>query len=203
MRIGWRTIAAVLVTAGFAVAAGGWSARAQIPVQPTTTTVPPQTTTTSPPQTTTTTRPPTPGPTLPRPTPTPTTTPRPTTTTTGPPGPPPGQQPSASPGLIPPGGIPPDMQALINSIKRSGASSTSKLIDALKPLQDFGLTPQEAALVGFGHFPVAGDAAFRDDFLEYRAGPPPHLHQGNLHLHRLLMRCSGETGRVAPIGGSW
>jgi murein DD-endopeptidase MepM/ murein hydrolase activator NlpD len=75
--------------------------------------------------------------------------------------------------------ITPDVQALINSIKRTGASSTSKLQEALRALDDFGLTPQEQALVGFGHFPVAGNAAFNDDFLMPRHGPPFHLHQGN------------------------
>ena len=75
--------------------------------------------------------------------------------------------------------ISPDVQRLINSIKRSGASSTSKLQDAPRALDDFGLTPQEEALIGFGHFPVAGNAAFNDDFLMPRHGPPFHLHQGN------------------------
>jgi hypothetical protein len=71
------------------------------------------------------------------------------------------------------------VQALINSIKRTGASSTSKLLDALRALDDFGLTPQEEALIGMGHFPVAGNAAYNDDFLMPRHGPPFHLHQGN------------------------
>jgi murein DD-endopeptidase MepM/ murein hydrolase activator NlpD len=75
--------------------------------------------------------------------------------------------------------ITPDVQALINSIKRTGASSTSKLLDALRALDDFGLTAQEQALIGFGHFPVAGTAAYNDDFLMPRHGPPFHLHQGN------------------------
>ena len=46
-------------------------------------------------------------------------------------------------------------------------------------LEDFGLTPVDAAVVGMGHFPVGGYAAFTDDWLMPRAGPPPHLHQGN------------------------
>ena len=75
--------------------------------------------------------------------------------------------------------ITPDVQALINSIKRTGASSTSRLLDALRALDDFGLTPQEEAIIGMGHFPVAGNSAFNDDFLMPRHGPPFHLHQGN------------------------
>ena len=31
----------------------------------------------------------------------------------------------------------------------------------------------------------------------------PHLPQGTLHLHWLLIRCSGEIGNGAPIGASW
>jgi hypothetical protein len=45
-------------------------------------------------------------------------------------------------------------------------------------MQDLGFTSQEAALAGFGHFPVAGDADWNDDWLEARFGPPFHLHQG-------------------------
>jgi hypothetical protein len=37
----------------------------------------------------------------------------------------------------------------------------------------------------------------------HRPQGSPHLYQGNLHLHRLLIRCFGETGSVAFIGGSW
>ena len=45
-------------------------------------------------------------------------------------------------------------------------------------MQDLGLTMEEAAIAGFGHFPVAGDASYRDDWWEARFGPPFHLHQG-------------------------
>ena len=36
-----------------------------------------------------------------------------------------------------------------------------------------------------------------------RSQGSPLQHQRNPHLHRFLIRCSGETGSVAPIGGSW
>ena len=199
-----RSLLVVVATVASLVAAaswsgGAWSALALTPTTtsttsgglgttPTTQAPPPTyattTTTRPPPQppptfatTTTTTRPPLPIP----------TTAPPVTPTTAAPAPP-------SPTTTPPKGattqttvspgpkadvITPDVQALINSIKRTGASSTSKLLDALRALDDFGLTPQEEALVGMGHFPVAGNAAWNDDFLMPRHGPPFHLHQGN------------------------
>src|SRR2546428_91530 len=71
------------------------------------------------------------------------------------------------------------VQEILNALVRSGASTTAPLLDALKPLEDFGLTPVDAAVLGMGHFPVAGYAAYTDDWLMPRAGPPFHLHQGN------------------------
>ena len=79
----------------------------------------------------------------------------------------------------PPGVVPPEYLPIINSVHRSGSSSTRALLDALRPLQALGFTAQDAALAGFGHFPVAGDASWSDDWLEPRFGPPFHLHQGN------------------------
>lgn len=79
----------------------------------------------------------------------------------------------------PPGVIPPQYLPIINSVQRTGSKTTAPLIDALRPLQDLGMTPQDAALAGFGHFPVAGPATWSDDWLEPRFGPPFHLHQGN------------------------
>lgn len=88
-------------------------------------------------------------------------TPGPTTTTT-----------------TPPGVIPPQFVAIINSVHRTPGRSTAALLDALRPMQDLGLTREEAAIAGFGHFPVAGPADYSDDWLEPRFGPPFHLHQG-------------------------
>ena len=73
-------------------------------------------------------------------------------------------------------GISVDEQAMINSIRRTGGRSTTELVTALRQLVDLGLSPQEAATIGMGHFPVGGDAAYNDDFLMPRVG---HLHQGN------------------------
>ena len=78
----------------------------------------------------------------------------------------------------PPGVIPPEFIPIINSVRRTPGRSTAPLIDALRPMLQLGMTPQEVAVAGFGHFPVAGPADYSDDFLEPRFGPPFHLHQG-------------------------
>ena len=68
---------------------------------------------------------------------------------------------------------------VLRNLQRSGASSTGALVDALRPLQNYGMTLQEALVLGMGRFPLLGAANWTDDWLDYRAGPPPHLHQGN------------------------
>jgi hypothetical protein len=75
--------------------------------------------------------------------------------------------------------VPADVQAQINAVKRTPPNSTAALIQALSALEDFGLTPQEAINVGFGHFPVAGLANWSDDWLMPRFTPTFHTHQGN------------------------
>ncbi|MGI8808686.1 MAG: M23 family metallopeptidase [Acidimicrobiales bacterium] len=93
-------------------------------------------------------------------------------------------KPGAAPGTptttttTPPGVIPPQFIPIINSVRRTPGRSTAPLIDALRPMQDLGLTAGEAAIAGFGHFPVAGPADYRDDWWEARFGPPFHLHEG-------------------------
>jgi len=69
--------------------------------------------------------------------------------------------------------------AILDSLQRSGASSTVPLMEALRPLEDLGFSPVEAALMGMGAFPVAGRANYRDDWHEARLTPTFHLHQGN------------------------
>lgn len=77
-------------------------------------------------------------------------------------------------------GAPADPRLLAASaaVSRTGPSATDRLLQALAPLQKFGLTPLQTALVGFGSFPVAGRAFYSDDWLEYRSTPSPHLHEG-------------------------
>ncbi|HUQ38521.1 MAG TPA: M23 family metallopeptidase [Acidimicrobiales bacterium] len=74
--------------------------------------------------------------------------------------------------------VPPGYQKMINSVRRSRANDTSALIAALQPLEDLGLTAQQAALIGMGRFPVAGPASFVDDWWYPRFVPEFHLHQG-------------------------
>ena len=118
---------------------------------------------------------------------TPTTTAPAAPATTAPGAPAPGAAPKpgapAAPGATtttttPPGVIPPEYVAIINSVRRTGGRTTTALLDALRPMQDLGLTMQEAAIAGFGHFPVAGEANYTDDWWHARFGPPFHLHEG-------------------------
>src|SRR5215212_6654641 len=50
---------------------------------------------------------------------------------------------------------------------RTAASSTSALIEVLRPLQNLGMTPQEALALGMGRFPLLGLANWNDDWLDY------------------------------------
>ena len=74
--------------------------------------------------------------------------------------------------------VPPEAQRIINSVLRTGSNNSNALLDALRPLTDQGLTSEEAALIGMGQFPVAGEAYWSDDWLEARFTPAFHLHQG-------------------------
>lgn len=74
--------------------------------------------------------------------------------------------------------VPPEFQKMINSVKRSKANNTGKLIEALRPLVDLGMSEPEAAVLGFGRFPVAGYATFIDDWWFPRFVPVFHLHEG-------------------------
>ncbi len=70
------------------------------------------------------------------------------------------------------------VDAVLRDQQRSGASSTGALIEALRPLQNLGMTAQEALVLGMGQFPILGLANWTDDWLDYREGPPVHQHQG-------------------------
>ncbi|MGH9276568.1 MAG: M23 family metallopeptidase [Acidimicrobiales bacterium] len=69
--------------------------------------------------------------------------------------------------------------AQLGNLARTSPSSTDALLAALRPLQDYGVSADDAAMRGMGRFPVAGAAYYRDDFGDARSGPPPHLHAGN------------------------
>lgn len=137
----------------------------------TTTTAARQTTTTAAPSSTTTSSPPLLGP-APQPRPTPTTAP-PASQEPHPPGEGDGTAPPADSG-----GMPPELQAMMNSVVRTPANNTRKLVAALAPLEKYGLDATRRAVVGFGRFPVAGEAVWSDDWWFPRFGPGWRLHQG-------------------------
>ena len=66
----------------------------------------------------------------------------------------------------------------IPQLARTAPRNTLKLIEELQPLTKFGYSLQQVLVQGMGRFPVAGIAFWHDDWLEPRAGPPPHLHHG-------------------------
>lgn len=76
------------------------------------------------------------------------------------------------------GVIPPGYQKIINSVKRSKPNNTRALLTALQPLVDNGMTQSQAAVAGFGRFPVGGEANFTDDWLNPRFSGQFHLHEG-------------------------
>jgi murein DD-endopeptidase MepM/ murein hydrolase activator NlpD len=74
--------------------------------------------------------------------------------------------------------VPPEAQRIINSVRRTPANSSTRLLAAVAPLEAVGLTHDEAIRVGFGRFPVAGDAHFVHDWLYPRYGPGFRFHLG-------------------------
>lgn len=68
------------------------------------------------------------------------------------------------------GVIPPAAQAEIAAFHPTPPGTTTPLVAALAPLAAYGITPTEAAILGFGRFPVAGKAIWSDDFLSPRFG---------------------------------
>lgn len=153
---------------------GAAAARAQVTIPPvplgtTTTTAPPATTTTAP-----TEEPPSPGTTV-APLPGGTTT-VPSAAGPPPPAPPGGDSPEtpADKARV----VPPGARAAIASVRRTPPNSTRKLLEALRPLQDLGLSQQEAIRLGFGRFPVGGLANFSHDWHYPRFTPVFHLHEG-------------------------
>ncbi len=68
---------------------------------------------------------------------------------------------------------------VLDNRPRTADSSTSELLDALRPLTARGFSEEEAFILGMGHFPVAGLATWSDDFRDPRYNPTPHYHQGN------------------------
>ncbi|HVL04364.1 MAG TPA: M23 family metallopeptidase [Acidimicrobiales bacterium] len=89
----------------------------------------------------------------------------------------PGDPPPAT--TVPPASLSPGQaEAFVRDQARTAANSTAALIEALRPLHNLGMTPEEVFTLGFGRFPLLGLANWNDDWLDYRAGPPVHAHQG-------------------------
>ena len=205
-RAGRVLVAMATVAVLTAVASVGAPARAQIPTLPggSSTTVPPPPTTTTteplrdPPPTTTTTAAPEPAPAPPSapgepeavpgqpagpgdaaagaasaagPTGAPTTAPSGSKDAPAPPA-------DAAASAASTGEVPAEAQSLIRSVRRSPANSTRKLLAALAPLQQLGMSEAEAIAAGFGRFPVGGYATFSHDWLFPRFTPSFHLHEG-------------------------
>lgn len=91
--------------------------------------------------------------------------------------------------------IPPWALEQMNSYLRSGGNNSLRLLEALRPLLEFGFTPDEVARIGFGQFPVAGEARFADDWWYPRFSPEFHLHEGTDIFAPFL------TSVVAPFDG--
>jgi murein DD-endopeptidase MepM/ murein hydrolase activator NlpD len=75
--------------------------------------------------------------------------------------------------------VPPGAQAIIDSVKRSRPSNNDHLLQLLQPLEELGLTHEQAIRVGFGRFPIAGPARYSHDWLYPRFGPGFRFHLGN------------------------
>ncbi len=85
---------------------------------------------------------------------------------------------------------------------RTGARSTTALLDALRRLEDLGLTAEETAVLGMGQFPVRGPADYTDDWHDPRFGPPFHLHQGtDIFAERGTPVVSPEAGTISFTDG--
>lgn len=76
------------------------------------------------------------------------------------------------------GPFPESLRRQQNSVRRTPANNTGDLIAALAPLGQYGVSPEEAALIGFGSFPVAGQANYSHDWWFPRFGPGWRLHMG-------------------------
>ena len=111
----------------------------------------------------------------------------PTTTARSPGAPSAAATPSLTPGQV---------DEVLRNQQRSGANSTAALVDALRPLQHYGMTLPEALALGMGSFPLLGVANWTDDWLDYRAGPPVHAHQGN------DLFAAFDTPVRAPVDGT-
>ncbi|HUF32234.1 MAG TPA: M23 family metallopeptidase [Acidimicrobiales bacterium] len=61
---------------------------------------------------------------------------------------------------------------------RTPATNTAALLEALQELEQFGVSIEDAAVIGFGRFPVGGQASYSHDWWFPRFGPGWRLHEG-------------------------
>ena len=107
-------------------------------------------------------------------------------------------------GVPPPdaGPFPPELAAMMNSVRRTGSNNSNTLVDALKMLTDAGMPPDEAMRVGMGRFPVAGRSNYSHDWWYPRFGPGWRLHQGtDVFAERGTPLRSPATGVVSFSDG--
>lgn len=76
------------------------------------------------------------------------------------------------------GPFPDHLRRQMNSVQRTGANDTTGLLAALAPLAELGLSPEQIVQVGFGRFPVGGEARYSHDWWFPRFGPGWRLHMG-------------------------
>jgi hypothetical protein len=77
--------------------------------------------------------------------------------------------------------LPPELEKpalVVPNIARTPARNTGRLVDLLEPLTKYGLPLEQVLLEGMGRFPIAGVVWYRDDWLNPRYTPVPHLHKG-------------------------
>ena len=97
-----------------------------------------------------------------------------------PPAPPPADLGGDADGVPPPnaGPFPAHLAAMSRSVKRTKPNNTRALLDALRPLEAFGIPREEVMRIGMGRFPIAGYAHYSHDWWLPRFGPGWRLHQG-------------------------
>jgi murein DD-endopeptidase MepM/ murein hydrolase activator NlpD len=74
--------------------------------------------------------------------------------------------------------VPAEAQRIIDSVVRTGASSSDPLLEALAPVEALGLPRDGVLRLGMGRFPIAGPARYSHDWLFPRYGPGFRFHLG-------------------------